>query len=294
MRAEVKRFARKQHGLVTRAQVLQIYSEQKLRTLVDRGELEFVARSLYRIGGAPVTWRQKVLAAVLSAGPGAVASHATAAALWGLSGFPPKVIEIAVPHGGSRRSALATVHQTRSLEPTDVTTIDGIPITRVARTLIDLAASVPTRRVEEALDDALCRRLVNFVRLERRNEKLKAQGRPNLDEVLKAWTPGNIADSVAEMRIVRRLLAHGLPAPERQVEVLGFRVDLFYRANKVVIEYESIRWHWPPEHQIRTMARRNALTAAKYKVIQATVADMKGDGRDLCAKVRAVLNLPEG
>jgi very-short-patch-repair endonuclease len=294
MRAEVKRFARRQHGLVTRAQILKTCTERELRTLVGHGELEFVARSLYRIGGAPVTWRQKVLAAVLSAGPGAVASHATAAALWGLTGFPPKAIEITLLHGGSRRSALAKVHQSRSLEPIDVTTIDGIPVTRVARTLIDLATIVSTKRLEDALDDALCRRLVNFGRLEQRNNRLRSQGRPNLDEVLKAWTPGNIADSVAEMRIVRRLLAHGLPAPERQVEVLGFRVDLFYREDKVVIEYESIRWHWPPEHQIRTMARRNALTAAKYTVIQATVTDMKGDGRELCEQVRAVLTLPEG
>src|SRR5437660_10021409 len=113
MRAELKRCARRQHGLVTRAQVLKTYSAQELRSLVSRGELESVVRSVYRIGGAPVTWKQKVMAAVLGAGPGAVASHATAAALWMLSGFPPKVTEITVLHGGSRRSSLAKVHQTR-------------------------------------------------------------------------------------------------------------------------------------------------------------------------------------
>jgi very-short-patch-repair endonuclease len=293
MRPETKRLARRQHGLVTRAQVLKTCTERQLRTLVDHGELEFVAQSLYRVGGAPVTWRQKVLAAVLSVGPGAVASHRTAAALWGLSGFPPGDIEVSVSHGGSRRSTLAKVHQTRSLEPNDVSTIDGIPVTRVARTVIDLAATVSTSRLEDALDDALCRRLVNFARLQQRNEKLKSQGRPNLDAVLNSWTPGKIPDSVAEMRIMRRLLAHGLPAPERQVEILGFRVDLFYREDKVVIEYESFRWHDPPRGAKRTVARRNVLSAAKYTVLQATMDDMKGDGRELCAQVRAALNLPE-
>src|SRR3954470_15289693 len=103
MQAEVKRFARRQHGLVTRAQVLGVSSDRELRTWLSHGELERVVPTVYRVGGAPVTWRQKVLAAVLAAGPGAIASHATAAALWMLSGFAPKKIEITVPHGGSHR-----------------------------------------------------------------------------------------------------------------------------------------------------------------------------------------------
>src|SRR5205807_1777024 len=110
---------------------------------------------VYRLPGAPVTWKQKVMAAVLAAGPGAVASHKTAAALWGLAGFPPREVEVTLPHGKYRPGC----HQSRSLERVDVTTIDGIPVTRVARTLVDLAGAVSDARLEDAIDDALCRRL---------------------------------------------------------------------------------------------------------------------------------------
>jgi very-short-patch-repair endonuclease len=172
-----------------------------------------------------------------------------------------------------------------------VTTIDGIPVTRVARTLIDLAACMPADRLEDAVDDALCRRLVTFGRLTARNDSLARQGRPSLAPVLTAWVaPGRIPDSVAEMRLVRRLLAHGLPQPERQVAIAGIgRVDLLYRLARVVIELESFRWHGARRGHERTKQRRNQLTAAGYKVIQATVADLKGDGHRLCRQVAALV-----
>jgi hypothetical protein len=286
--ARLKAIARRQHAVLTRQQALQVLTAQQLRTALYRGDLEIRQPGVYGVGGTPKSWRSNVMAAVLAVGKGAVASHRSAAALWALTGFPPGPVEITIDHQLHHRPG---VHRTRSLEPIDVTTIDRIPVTRVARTLIDLAATTSPTRLEDAVDDALCRRLVTFNRLMARNAALAVQGRPNLGPVLDAWlAPGRIPDSVAEMRLVRRMLAYGLPQPERQVEIPGIgRVDLFYREPKVVIELTSFRWHFPRRAHELTNRRLNLLTGQKFAVFQPTLDDLKGDGRAFCKEVAALV-----
>jgi len=115
----------------------------------------------YRLAGSPRTWRQSLLAACLAWGEGAVVSHCAAAALWGFPGFLARIVELSVPRG-RQRAHRGTVHRPVSLAAVDVTTIDAIPVTTVARTLIDIAACVPPEVVEEALDDVLRRELVTI------------------------------------------------------------------------------------------------------------------------------------
>ena len=132
MHRELKRITRRQWSLVTRGQLLSLgISERMIDYWLETGVLERVIRGVYRAGGAPRSWRQDVLAACLAAGPGTVASHRTAAALYGLT--KPGAIEISVPLGRGSRSSLATVHRARDLSAGDLTVVERIPITRPAR-----------------------------------------------------------------------------------------------------------------------------------------------------------------
>jgi predicted transcriptional regulator of viral defense system len=88
-----------------------------------------------------------MLAAVLACGPGAVLSHTSAAALHGLREEGPRT-HVTVRRPGPHSSERIVVHRTRRLDPADVTSIDGIRVTTIARTTLDLAAlGIETLRV---------------------------------------------------------------------------------------------------------------------------------------------------
>src|SRR3954453_5633190 len=86
--------ARRQLGLITRAQALQLVSEDQLRTLLARGHLVRRRRGVYASAGTPETYEQAVLAAALAAGDGSWSSHLTAGRVWRLRTPPPYAIDV--------------------------------------------------------------------------------------------------------------------------------------------------------------------------------------------------------
>jgi hypothetical protein len=278
MDAAVARIATRQHALVMRAQALSVgMTDAMIAHRLATGRWVRVASGVYRLAGVPVTWRQRALAACLISGAGAVVSHRSAAVLWGISGFRPGPLDITVPPGRSNRNSLARVH--RSV--VDGIRRDGIPVTRPARTLADLARVVSGDVLEEAVDDALCRRLCRL-------EDLPAQGK--LREVLAAWNGDGLADGVAEMRVVRALLAAGLPAPVRQYEiwvdgVLIARVDLAYPPFRLAMELDGFRWHAGRRKFRSDRMRRNRVEAAGWRLLEAAPEDID----DLVAGAAAIV-----
>ncbi|MDP9386369.1 MAG: hypothetical protein M3Q48_00185 [Actinomycetota bacterium] len=209
---------------------------------------------------------------MLAAGPGAAASHTTAAALFGLSCCQFRGVEITVVRGQSHRSRLATVHETLVLPRHDVTAIDGIPVTDPARTLVDLAGSGSRSVLEEAVDDVLFRRLTTLAHLEERPGALAGSGHRGtalLRAVLATWSDGASTSSV-------RVLVG--PSP---------RVDLAYPVERIAVELNGFRWHGTPRAHARDELRRRRLAAFGWIVVPATPVDLAGDGARLAADVAA-------
>lgn len=289
------RLARRQHGLVTLQQASAAgVSTEGVRWRVRIGRWARVAPGVFALAGTADTWRQKTMAAVLAAGPGAVASHTTAAALYGLSCCPFKAVEITVPLGRSRRSRSALVHASAHLHRIDVASIDSIPITRPARTLVDLAGSVGNAVLEEALDDALVRGLTTLDRVNERANVLGGPGRNGirlLRKVLEGWAEGDVAEGVAEMRMVRRLLANGQPKPVLQHEVFDgsgrfvARLDAAYPELRVGIEMNGFRWHGTPRAFAKDPARLRRLAALGWLILPCTPVDLTGAGTLLADQV---------
>jgi hypothetical protein len=267
MDADVARLAARQHALLTRSQALGTgMTDEMIRHRIATGRWVRVAGGVYRLAGAPVTWKQRALAACLVAGPGAVVSHRSAAVLWGVSGFRPGRVEITVPPGRSGRNALARVHRSQA----DGVRREGIPVTRPARMLGDLARVVGNDVLEEAVDDVLCRRLCRL-------GDLPARGA--LRTVLEAWNGDGMAEGVAEMRVVRELLAAGLPQPVRQYEiwvggVLVARVDLAYPDHRLAMELDGFRWHAGRGPFRSDRLRRNRIEAAGWRLLEAAPEDV--------------------
>lgn len=219
------------------------------------------------------------MAACLISGAGAVVSHRSAAVLWGVSGFRPGPLEITVPAGRSGRNALAKVHRST----TDGVHVDRVPVTRPLRMLNDLAGVVSGDTLEEAVDDALCRRLVRLHELDGTRSRA-------LREVLAAWNGEGLPEGVAEMRVVRRLVAAGLPQPVRQYEiriggVLVARVDLAYPQFRLAMELDGFRWHAGRRRFRSDRMRRNRVEAAGWRLLEAAPEDID----DLVAGAAAIV-----
>jgi len=272
--------AARQLGLVTRAQVLAHISVRRLRTLIHRGALEHVRPSVYRVCGAPITRSQRLLAAVLAAGPDGVASFRSAAAVWRLDGPEPDAIEITVPEGCRLRLDGVLVHQSNALTRRHVTQHEGIPVTTVARTLCDLTAVWLPWMVERAVDDAIRRRLTTERELAATLHELTGRGRRRctvMREIIEARIPGlEVAESRRESELVQWLVGAGLPAPLLQHRVRTsqrtIRIDLSYPDAMLAIEYDGWDAHRTRTAFDRDRARGNELEIRGWTVLRFTAA----------------------
>jgi hypothetical protein len=288
MDAALARIAARQHGLFVRSQVLEVgLTDAMIEFRIRTGRWVRVCPGLYRLAGVPVTWAQRALGACLVAGPGAVVSHRSAAVVWAVSGFRPGSLEITVPDGRSVRNALATVHRSSSLAGRDTTVRQHVPVTRPSRMIVDLAGVVSGPRLEEAVDDVLCRRLCALGDL---TAPAGRRGSGELREVLAAWNGDALPDGVAEMRVVRRLLAAGLPQPVRQHEIwaggeLIARVDLAYPQFRLAIELDGFRWHAGRRPFRSNRLRRNRIEAVGWRLLETAPEDID----ELCRAAAAIV-----
>ena len=128
-------------------------SDDEIDGRVRVGSLVRVDRGVYAVGHDDRSEKGRWTAAVLASGPGAVLSHQSAAALWDVrrGGLTP--IHVSAP--GNRRSRKGVhVHRPSQLSVGEVTRKANIPVTKPARTLLDLAEVLGRRELERALDDA--------------------------------------------------------------------------------------------------------------------------------------------
>src|SRR3954451_11960960 len=133
--------ARRQHGVVSIRQLQQLlgYSRVGVRRLVEAGRLHRIDYCVYAVGHTDLSLHGECLAAVLTVGPGAVLSYYSAGWLWGLRAGSPKPIHVTATvsrHHPTRKGL--TRHRARNLVEEDRALVDGIPVTSVARTLLDL------------------------------------------------------------------------------------------------------------------------------------------------------------
>ncbi len=168
--------AKRQHGLVSRAQLLGtgMHPDAIWRRLRN-GEWEEALPNVYRVSGAPVTWLQSLMAACLWGGEDAVASHRAASALWGLDGFEEGPLE----RTAGKKHQLGVrfrVHQPPV--PPHLTTVRrGVPVTNAFRTMWDLAPVLIPDRREQVFDEMLRKGLISLPSMRRVADRGSGQGR---------------------------------------------------------------------------------------------------------------------
>ncbi|MFP5316848.1 MAG: type IV toxin-antitoxin system AbiEi family antitoxin domain-containing protein [Acidimicrobiia bacterium] len=268
--AAVAALAASQHGVFSRRQALEAgFTDTMIRRRVLTGAWVVMWAGVYSPAVVADSWRRRLMGVCLT---GAVASHRAAGALWGLDGCR-EIIEVTVAGSGGRAMKGVTVHRTRALPQVDRGEQEGIPVTRPARTLIDLAAVLDQTGLEAALDSALRERLVTPGYLGRRLHGLGGNGRDGvagLRQLVEDRLHGRPADSRRENDIVRQLAAAGLPSPERQFPFEGLRFDLAYPRVRIAVEFDSYRHHYGRRSWRRDRSRHNRATAAGWLVFHLT------------------------
>ena len=291
----LRQLALRQHGLVTRSQVLAAGgSDRSIHDRISSGRWERIRPGVYVVGAAPTTWEQLALGATLSAGAGsalAVRSAARAVGLVERSG----VLQVAVP--GRRRVRLAgvQVHRPVDFGPADVTLVGPLPVTTVERTLIDLAPSQSAMTMGVLVDAAIRDHSVRPEQVARRIVELAGHGRRVPASLIEAlalrcdgYDPGR---SALEARILAALGREGLPLPVRQHPVVrtdGRKafIDLAYVPQRIAVEADGWAFHGQRAAFDADRLRANELVLLGWSVLRFTSAM---SDRQICATVARAL-----
>ncbi len=230
------------------------------------------------------------MAAVLGCGSGAVLSYGSAAALWGVERERRGAIEVSVPVSTPRRHGRVLVHRRPGLRSTEVTVRNGIPVTSLVRTLIDIASQLGRGDLERAVNEADRLGLIDpqtlFEVLDRHPGK---RGVGALRGLL-GERAFRLTDSELERRFLRLVAETGLPMPLTQQRLNGFRVDFLWPSLKLVVETDGLTYHRTPAQQGRDRLRDQAHLTAGYTPLRFTHAQVRFEAGYVRFTLLAVVN----
>jgi hypothetical protein len=290
---DLAELARRQHGVVSRAQLLDAgVGRAAIGRRIESGHLHRLHRGVYALGHTRLTDEGHWMAAVLAAGPGAALSHRTAGAHWDLI-TARGAIEVTAPRKLHNRQGRKLHH--RRLSPDELTTKDGIPVTTVARTLFDLASVLPQHRLERAMNEAEFRRYGDALSLPSLiAQHPGARGTRALREVLAQRDLGEIRTrKELELRFLALLERAQLPRPEinapLKVSDRWIEADCLWRAQRLIAELDGRAAHATVRAFESDRLRDRRLQAAGWNVVRITWRQLHDDPRAVAADLRAPL-----
>lgn len=268
--------ARRQHGVVSRRQLAEIgFGERAIARRVASGRLHRLYRAVYAVGHTIVPPRGRWLAAVLASGDGAVLSHRSAAALWGIRPTAAARVDVTVSHtSGVRSNARIVIH--RSRRPTESVTRDGIPVTTPGRTLADLATALARRDLEKACEAAEARLLHVEIDPEHPGARRLSEA---IDHDLTTTTRSGLEDEFLVL-----CDRYEIPRPLVNTIVEGFLVDFCWPDQRLIVETDG-RTHRTRAAFERDRARDALLTARRWRVMRFTTRQVRGDPVTVAARV---------
>lgn len=294
----VRAVAVRQHGLITHEQAIDLGASSSLiARRLRSGHWQLAGPRVYVVGAVPRTFRRRVLAVVLSLGPGTVVSHRTGAFLRGLLPRTAVPIEVTVPYERSVRRRGVVVHRSLDLRHADVEDLDGIPITGVARTVLDLGAVAP-QLVLPALNQARRSGLVEWDELLRclvRHGRKGRRGVGPLRALVAEHVGAAATDSETEdeaERIMR--LSRAVPMPRRQVPVVcadgvPVTIDFGWPDVRCLLEVFGVDHLRNEPLQHIDLHRRNQIELAGYRLLVYTGELLRRQPDQLIRDVRAML-----
>jgi hypothetical protein len=278
--ARLTDFTRTNHGVITwhEAQALGV-SPGQVQSWQRAGRLTRPAPQVYVVAGTPDTWHQR---ARVATGSGAAwASHRTAAGLWQLDGFDRRTIEVVTVRGRRRKRRAWRVHESRTLRGVDLAVANGIPVTTVVRTVLDLPGVAHPHLAGKALDHA-CRSDPSVLdAVISRHRELPVRGRRGaalMSAMLAERVGTAVTDSDFETVTRRLVLSVGLPEPASQHEVRDgdfvAYLDLAWPDIRWFVECDSLAHHFGKAPHEWDRARRRHLKRLGWDSVEVTYDDV--------------------
>lgn len=294
--ADVADLAERQHGVVSRDQLAGLgLGREAIGRRLRAGRLHRIHAGVYAVGHRVLSVQGRWMAAVL-AGPGAVLSHRSAAALWGIRSNHGRPIDVTSP---SKSKSQGVIRRHRARLPRDeITTHENIPVTTVPRTIFDLAAVSP-QSVESALRQAEYLRLYDAPSLldlldrypgHRGNRAVRAA------LVRLRETPGRTRSDF-EKRFVAFLDRYRLPRPHFnawiQLESDRFQADCLWPDQRLIVELDSWSAHGTRSAFRNDKARDRKLAVAGYTTTRIPWAALDDEPDEIAADLRCLLTDPQ-
>jgi very-short-patch-repair endonuclease len=286
------RFALAHNGLVTRrALAAAELADRAWYRAIERGLLDPLHPGVARLPGSARSVTQRIHAAVLAAGPGAMASHRSAARLWGIERPDDEPVDVLLPKR-TRKATLAgaEIHRPRDLLDLTPSRRAQVPVTNILRTLCDLGA-IDQAAVRGAVGHVVTTNLASPAALRaavRRHGRRGRPGVPALRDALQEWDlDGKPADSVLEPAMRRLLVRAHLPPAQFHAVLGGYEVDFLVTGSPLVLECDGWTTHGLDRVQFQRDRSRDAdLAALGFVVLRFTYRDITKHGARTAQRIR--------
>jgi very-short-patch-repair endonuclease len=283
---QIARLATAAHGVVTRAQLLRAgIGSKEIKRRLRTGALLREHPGVYRVGHRAPSIEATYLAAVRACGDGALLAGRAGHLLGALKRPPPRPQVIAPT---KRRIDGVTTRRYRHIDPRDATTWHAIPVTTMARTLVDLAAVLTVDDLARACHEAGIRHATTPADVEAvLARRPTSPGATNLRRVLRGDV--HVTLSALEARFLARLRQAGLALPQTNRPAGGRRVDCRWPEQRLTVELDGYRYHhsrhaWEQDRRREREARARGDEFRRY-----TYQDVVEDPQLMLAELTTLL-----
>lgn len=287
------RIATRQHGVVSREQILALgVGSTWIHRAGVAGHIHRLHLGVYAVGHRKLTQLGRWMAAVLAAGEDSLLSHRPAGLHWGLIDRAPPMLEVVLAGPRTRYRPGIVIHRTRRMPDDHRAMRDGIPVTSPHRTLVDLAAVLPPRRLRFAVEAADRDGLLAVPDLVATCDEMSGKRGVRLLKgiALEARGPVERTKSPPERLFLREFLRHGLPEPEVNVRVEGYEVDFLWRGANLIVEVDTYTFHRSWAQRQRDIERDADLKVKGYDVLRYPPARMRAEPGVVVAQIVALLD----
>jgi len=290
--AAVADLAARQHGVVSRCQLTEAgLGPNAIGRRVRIGWLHRMHRGVYAVGHRPLTRDARWMGAVLAFGDDGALSHACATALWEIRSYNGVWIDITIPsRGGRARRERIRLHRSSTLKADDVTTHRGIPVTTIARTLLDVAATFAAPALARTVEQTEIRRLFDLKAIDETLARHPTHpGATKLARALALYRHDELTRSELEAAFRGLCDANAIARPLVNHIVADKEVDFFWPDQRLIVETDGRATHFTLPAYERDRARDARLVTLGYRVLRFTERQVQHDAATVAEQLAAVL-----
>lgn len=284
-----------QGGVVRREQAIQSgLSKRQIEHRVTEGDWATVTAGGYRI--IAMSGQLNLARSAVALLPGACVSHFSAAAIHRLRMVPTDEVSVTVHARTTHTFPGVRVFRSFDLAATHMVEHKGLPVTSLPRTVVDIAACIPQRRLEAAVDELLADQRIGVAEIREVLDAVARRGRNgvvSLRSILDARSDGPVKASRLErigLSLLRSAqfasfkLEYAIPWAPRQ------RFDVAFPLQRLAIEWDSRRWHTQKQAFDRDRERDRVALEHGWRILRFTWSDVS-DRPDLVVEsIRTVLD----